>query len=86
MSIVSKVSWDLRALHATPDGIVVSLLFRIESYVGGLLSAQKILQWSKTESWVMLGGTKDNILPHEGSLIGPPFESVIFNKKQTKLH
>ena len=34
----------------------------------------------------MLGGTKDNVLPHEGSLIGPPFESVIFYKKQTKLH
>ena len=48
----------------------------------GVVSAQKALQGSETETRELLGGTEEN--PDEGSLICPPGKSMIFHKKETE--
>ena len=74
------VSWDLRAYHDTPNGVLVSLCGPLK----GAVSAEKALQGSKTEMRELLGGMEKIGFPVKGSLICPTGKPVIFYKKETE--
>ena len=65
------VSWGLRALRDTPDGVLVSLEFQKQHMSGGPLkgtfSAQIALLGSETEKRDLLAGTEEkSVFPIRG--------------------